>query len=327
MAAPGLGNASFLQIGREAVYDTAVAATKRIRVVRLSPRHTQGKIPSRMLSNSAVQPEIYAGGRIARGSFEVELSYENMGFLLEAVMGTGTYGSGGAVTTGTNPYTHILRNKGIFNSYTLQEGLGDIPTGKCERVSGAKFPELVLSGRSGLDNTDNIVTARLSYIGKTITTNVTPTSLSNFTPLPVMFWHIATDDDGTADGTAGVVKGFELSIRNKLVETWENQFIREPVFNGYTEVQLKLDTEFQTRTALDEYLANTAGSPTIGFSNGGYSFTISMDRAYLTEPVVHDAQDAGVMSQELVYTATDDGASPSTGVAITVVNTQSTFTS
>lgn len=327
MAAPGQGNQSFLQIGLEATWATAVAATKRLTVNRIRPRPAVGMIRSRRLQNVAVQPAIYQGGIVARGSIEGELSYEDMGLLIDGVMGTATYGIQGAVDTGAGPFTHVYRNRQIFNSHTLQFGMGNIPASKCERVPGAKFNELVLSGKSGLDNEDNVIQYRLGYLGKLHESNQTPTgALTAPTPIPAMFWHITTDDDGTTDVAAGIVKGFELTIRNALLEQWENQYIREPLFNGYTLVQLKLDTEFQARTALDAWLAATQGSPQLVFTSGARSMTIDIGKAYLVESPDHDADGPGVMSQSLTWEAIDDGGSPSTGVAITIVNSQGSGT-
>lgn len=327
MGTPGRGFNSFLQIGREATWATAVAATRRIPVRVLSPKPEQGVVKSQAIDGKITRSAMYAGGQRGGAEIEFELTYEGLALILDGVMGTAAFGSAGGTVVGTNPYTTTYKQRDIVNSYTCELSMGAIPVGKCERLVGGKISELTIKGSAGLNPDDAICICRAKLIGQAYQTNQTPTgALTAVAPLPVLFHQMSTDADGTSDVTADVVlKSWEISIKNALADSrWGggSALILEPLRNSYIESTIKVVKEFQTRVALDAYLALTQGNPNLVFTSGARSIQFSIPKAYQVTPHVHDMNGPQLLEESFGWEAIDDGGSPSSGLTIVTVNTE-----
>jgi hypothetical protein len=329
MAYPGIGYKSYFQFGREAVYGTGVAATHRLPVKSIRPRYQQGLIRSNVLNNRVARSDIYEGGENVRVEIEFEMCYTGRLFLLDGLFGTATYGANGCAPIGGGPYTYGFTPLEVLNSYTLELIMGNIPAGKCEQVVGAKISEASFRCAAGLEPEDGVMNCRMTFVGKSVTTNVTPTgALTATTPDPVLMHHMTADDTGTADSSSSVnLLDFELTMRNALADQrfyMGSQNIDEPIRNGFLESVLRVRQEFQTRTALDEYLARTKGTPTLTFSTGASAtFSINVYDAVMRS-FDHEASQAGVLEQTFEYEGTDDGSGSGGGVGISVTNNQAT---
>ena len=168
-------------------------------------------------------------------------------------------------------------------------------------------------------------------VGASVTTNQSPTALTANAALPIMFHHIDTAnfDSGTADA-AGTerLRAFELSITNNLSEYFYGaDTIEEPVADDFAETMMKWTLGFATKTAIDEYLANTSGAPIIKFAapTGTKSLQISVPVGYIVTPIGRPVDRYGILTQEFTYEAVDDGASPSSGVTVTIINAEATI--
>ena len=334
MASPGLGYKSYFQFGRESTWNTAATVNKRLPMLPgAQPRAEHGRIISPALDGKMNPVNIYVGGKRSRLTVEFELTYTGFLLMLDGMMGTATYGSNGGSTSGVNPYTHTFRQKEFLNSYTLELGMGDIPTGKVERILGAKIAEASFRCTGSLDSQDAIVTARLTFVGGTYAANVSATgSLSAATPDPVIYAHCSTDTDGSGDSSSDVeLLGFELTIRNKLrdgfiLDSTGSGVTNEPIRSGKTEITLQLTQEFRTKTALDSFwLTYAAAAPSLVFTSGSKTITFTLPSAFLTTHPEHDPASDEIMVQTLNWRGLDDGSNNS-ALTVIVVNAQSSIT-
>lgn len=333
MAYPGIGYKSYVQFGRETAgnWGAAAAATHRIPCTSIRPRYQQGMIRSNVLNNRVARSDIYEGGEAARVEIEFEMCYTGRLLLIDGLFGTSTFGSNGGGTTGAGPYAHTFTPLEFLNSYTLELVMGNIPAGKCERLSGGKIAEASFRCAAGLEPEDAVMRCRMVFVGKIYETNCTPTnSLTATSPDPVMFHQVTTDDTGTADATGSVnMLDFDLTMRNAIADGryyMGSQNIDEPIRNGFLETRFRVRQEFQTRTALDEYLARTKGSPSIQFT-GPNSCSLQfnvLDAVMVSHE--HEASQSGVLDQTFEYEGTDDGSGGGGGVSMIITNNQATIT-
>lgn len=328
--AAGTGHDCYLQIGREATWKTAVANTRRFNVLSANVHGERGKVRSDAIVATRNRKNIFAGPQIGRATVSLEADYEGQLHLWDAILGTATYGANGMTVTGAGPYTWVGKQRELFSSYAAQF-VTNVPSGKCDLLIGAKLNKFTLGGSVGFDSKP--VNVALEFVGASVTTNTAITAgLSANSALPIMMHHIDTANfkPGTADAAgADRLRSFELSITNNLAEYFYGaDTIEEPVADNFADTSLKWTIEFASRTAIDEYLANTAGAPIIKFAapTGTKSLQISMPVGYIVTPIGRPVDRYGVLTQEFTYEAVDDGGSPSSGVTVTIVNAEATLT-
>ena len=336
MASPGLVYKGFLQFGREATWNTAVAATHRIPFLKMAVDVEHGRIVSRAMDGKKSPVNVYVGGKRWRATIELELTYTGFLHLIDGLMGTATYGSNGGATTGTNPYTHTFRQKDLHSSYTFQFGMGDVPTGKCERGAGGKILEATFSGGGSLEGAEAVITARLVIVGGTYTVNETPTAaLTALTPDPVLFSHCTIEEDGTNDDATPAdveIRRFSLTVKNPLADGRfildSSGVIHEPIRNRKIDdgVVLEIDQEFRTKTAIDSFfLTYATGAPNLKFVSGSKSIEFLIPVAFLRTAPKHDPEGDDIMNQKLVWHGLDDDSNDS-ALTIIVINAQSAIT-
>lgn len=326
--ASGLGHDCYLQIGREATWSSPVASSRRFNIVNGTMMGERAKVRTDALTAFRNRSAIYAGPQIGRANFSLEADYEGQLHLWDAVLGTATFGANGMTSSGAGPYTWTGIQRNLFSSYTLQL-ITNVPSGKCDRMAGAKLNKFTLGGSTGFDAKP--LKMDLEFVGASVVTNVSPTgALSANSALPIMMHHVDTGafKAGTAD-TAGTerLRSFELSITNGLAEYFYGaDTIQEPVADEFATTQLKWTIEFGSATAIDEYVANTQGAPIIKFAapTGTKSLQISMPKGYIVAPVGRPVDRYGILTQEFTYEAIHDSGTVS-GVAITIINAESTI--
>lgn len=328
---PGLGHEAYLQIGREATYGTAVAATRRFNIINADMRGERGKVRSDAITDTVNRKDIFNGPQIGRLSLSLEADYEGQLHLWDAAMGTATYGSNGGTSSGAGPYTWTFIQRMLANSLSCQL-ITNIPSTKCDRMLGGKVQSLKLSGSAGMESKP--LKLDLELVGTKVETNQTPTAaLTANSALPIMFHHMDTANfkAGTADSAgADRLRAFEFSIKNNLNESryYGADTIDEPLRDLFCETQLKFTIEFTSRTAIDEYLtaSATTGAPVIKFAapTGTKSLQISMPKGVIVTPIGRPVDRYGVLTQEFTCEAVHDTSS-GTGVTVTVINSESTI--
>jgi hypothetical protein len=327
--ATGLGHDAYLQIGREATWSSSVTASRRFNIVSGSLNGERAKVRADALTAFRNRSAIYAGPQVGRASISLEADYEGQLHLWDAALGTATYGSAGLTSSGAGPYTWTGIQRNLFSSYSLQL-ITNVPSGKCDRLVGAKLNKFTLSGSTGFDAKP--VKMDMEFVGASVSTNVSPTgALSANSALPIMMHHVDTAafKSGNAD-SAGTerLRSFEFSITNGLAEYFYGaDTIQEPLADDFATTQFKWTIEFGTQTALDEYLANTVGAPVIKWAapTGTKSLQISMPKGYIVTPIGRPIDRYGLITQEFTTEAIHDTGSVS-GVSITIVNAEATLT-
>lgn len=326
---PGKGHDHYIQIAREAVWGTDLAATRKLNVISTDMGPVFGKVRSDTITADRNRKQILLGPGYGRATIELDALFTSQLHLWDAAFGTGTYAADGGTATGAGPYVWTFKQRALFNSYVI-EAVTNIPAGKAEQLVGAKLNRLRFSGATGLDAKPcKLLT---EWIGKSWSDNVTPTgALSVTTPISVMPSHIDTAalDVGTADAAGSDrLKAWEISIDNKLTDGryYGAATMDEPLTDDFAETQIKWTMEFTSKTALDEYIANTAGNPTIKFAQSANVYIqFAMGSGYIVTPINRPISRWGIYTQEFTYEAVDDGGSPSTGLTVTISTTESTI--
>lgn len=320
MAAHGQAFKKFFQFGRESSWGSAATVDHRFPILSMTRGVRRDVIRSEAMDGTRFRQVAYQGAKRCRPVVEMELTYTGLLLLLDGLMGTDTYGSNGGSTSGSNPYTHVFKMRNLFNSYTLEFGMGDIPSGKVERFTGAKIVRATITGAS-----HERCRLRLEFLAKDHATNVSPTgSLTSPTQDCVLFDAMSSFNDGT--GTTGDLISFELAIENMLTErSYASELIDEPLAGALANASLRIVEEFQSRTAIDAHVALTQGAPALTFTSGSKSFAISMPKAYLDEGCEPEGEDR--LTQSLLWLPIGDDASPESYLTLTVVNAQALITS
>lgn len=322
----GKGHDHYVQIGRESVWGTDVAATRRFNVVSTDIQPIRGKVRSDAITGNRVRSTIVNGPQLGRMTLELEADYEGQLHIWDAAFGTATFAANGATVSGTGPYQWWFMPRALFNSYTV-EAVTNIPSGKCDQLVGAKLNRLRFSGAVGLDAKPcRIVT---EWIGKQFTNNVTPTgSLTANTPQLVMPGHLDTAslEVGTS-GSAGTerLKSWEVSLDNKLVERFYGaDTIDEPITDDFADIQCKWVMEFTEKAAIDDYIANTAGNVVLQFTSGTSAIQLRTGSGYIVTPVGRPINRWGIYTQEFTTEAVHDGTY--SGLRVLITNNEATLT-
>lgn len=322
---PGFGHDCYIQIGRESVWGTDVAATRRFNVLSAELNAIRGKVRSNVLTGNRTRSAIYKGPQLGRAVIELEADFEGQLHLWDALQGTGTYGANGGTSSGTNPYTWTFIQRALFNSYSM-ELVTNIPSGKADQLLGAKLNKLTFSGEVGLDSPPCRI--RTEWIGKAATTNVTPTgALSANAAQPIMPGHISTGtfDSGTSDAAGSDrLKSWEITVDNKLAERFYGaDTIEEPLADEYADVSYKWTMEFTSKTAIDEYLSNALTAPAFKFASGSASLEFGSGSGYIVTPVDRPVDRWGILTQ--TFTVEPVHESTYTGLRVIAINTESTI--
>lgn len=336
MALTGQEHKTYVQFAREATYGTKPTITHLLACTQAHARPLVGKNKARNLTGNINRAAITNIGEMALLTLEFDLCYTGQLYILDGLLGTATYGSNGGATTGANPYTHIFREEDLFNSYSFEVIRGNVPSGKCELVTGAKLDTATIRWVASLDGDDAKGRATLNYIGRRFQTDQTPASGLSFpTYDPVIFHHAGagTVDDGSGDTAADiVVSEFEVSIDNKLARDFgmnstSGQYLIEPQRDDRPETMFKMTAEFRSKTLMDSYIAGTESSPGMRFVSGSKEALFDMGKAYL---MTHEKppRGAGKIRQEFEWHPIDDAVSAgnNTGLKITIINAQATIT-
>ena len=327
MGLPGRGHKGYIQFGREPTWGVGTPSTHRIPYVSCDTRPQGGFIRSEMMNLSRWRHGIYKGPKLYRVTVVLELWFEGMLQIIDLIQGTSTYGSNGGTTTGANPYVHTFLGKDILNSYSIEIIEGNIPSGKCQLLTGCKIDTATLAGASGFGS-DGICRLTLNALAKSYDPDQDPTaSLNPVTALPVLFHEISSVLDGTADATADkVLKSFEISWNNHLAERLStSDSILEPVPEAVLDFTIKLQKEFQTKTLLAAYNAFTSGQPSIVFGNSASKrITVSIPGTANITEYNHPISGGGLIMQDVTWEAFRPN-NVNGPVTVVVENTQATI--
>lgn len=327
----GAGAVSYLQFGREATYKTPVACTHRLGFVSESVKPNFAVIEDPTLTGGLVASTINTIGEQALGPLKFVVDYEGLDMLWDLAFGTNTFGSKGGTDAGANPYTHTYTEKSYLNSYTFELIEGDVPTGKCQRLVGAKCRGMTWAVEAAASEA-GLFQVTLDLVGAYKEENVTPTaSLTAPTRVPAYFSHVSVFTDGSGDA-AGITipTSLEISLINAISENKPfmlgSSTRREPVRNGKVTSTLKFVRDFTSISHLTKLRAGTSVAPVIRFSDGGTRY---MEFTMGTAKVVdHESPVDGpdIIDSTVTIQAINTAGSPDYGMKLVTQNSKQFIT-
>lgn len=311
MAVPGIGAKSYIQIGKESIYGTAVAATKKIEVVSFDVAPQIGFIEDPSLYNQPSRRGFYQGGLLYQGKITMRLNFEGLLKFFEGVFGSG-------VTTGAGPYTHTFKEALNLPSYTIELIEGDVATGLEQELVGAKIVDMTIKGTAG-DGNDGMFLVECTVLAKDKVVGQTPTgALSYPAVLPALFHQMTTVDEGSDDAASSIrVTDLEVRIENKLAKRFYMGSLtpEEPIRNDFLEVTWRITQEFITTALFAKAKAFTVANLNFIWTSGSRTFTLRSNQANL-DAYGNPVENYGIISARSSWRAFYDATDLSALVAI-----------
>ena len=331
MGNPAKGHKGYIQWGREAAYGTAVAATKRAPGRIWAPKVKPLAVADPSLFGQLSLRGHYSAPMSVEVAFTIALGYDNCQLLIDAVMGTGTFGSNGGTTTGPagSIYTHSFIERELLNSYTFEFIMGDIPTGKCLRVTSVVLSSMTIRGRASRDDGMYIV-GEFKGVGVAVDHNFTPTVIADPTWRPIRFHDWTTFDDGTTDAASLIrPRSLEVTIDNTSDDSrqYGAAFHDVPLRNQASKPMWRIEHEFQSRTLFEAQVALTSCSPQIVFTEpGATGRTLTLQSGdTIVEDYSNPHQEWGIVIATAQHVARYN-AGDASAVKLIVQNTQALIT-
>jgi hypothetical protein len=263
-----LGAGSYLAIGEESTYGTAVTRTHWLRSARemsLAREVVREVVLPLGLpgENAHNAEELYIAADNAGGSLTVMLGWEDgTPLLLRQMFGAGT-------TTGSGPYVHTFRfhaHPTTAPSLTMEQVGGAFgPASRAEVFEGCVFPSWEITAEPGQP-----LMVTLDVIAETSGGNASP-SLPSFPAGGGWFYHnhLAT---ATFDGDSlGSIKRMSIRGNRQLTRQPELGSLQtsRPLADGLMEIEVEIVHRFDNNDAYSDYLSGTVGALVLSFNNGG----------------------------------------------------------
>jgi len=310
MPTPGMGHKSYIQIGEESTFGTAVAATQRLEVISMDINPVIGVIPDPSLNNQQSRRALYQGGLLYRGKIVTRANYEGGGFhqLLKAAMGS-------LVTTGAGPFTHTFKEAASPPSDTIEMIEGDIPAGQEQELVGSIVTGFTFRIGSGL-GADAMGRFEFDFLAKDKVSGQTPTAaLTAPATEPVLFHQATTIDEGSDDTAANIrVRSVELTLTNPYADDRFYQGsinIDQPIRNDFLIARWRFEQEFITKVLFDRAKAFTTANLNLIYTQAANTLTFRSNKAQLVE-YGNPIEDYGIIKAtatwEAFYDATDASA-------------------
>jgi len=320
---PGLGHKSYLQMGVETTYGTAVAAAAKIEIISANADPNVGTIPDPSLFSARSRRALYQGGLFYEGAIKVRGNYGGgatggLGRLIKAALGA-------VATTGAGPFTHTYKEEtGAAQppSLTLELGEGDIPTTKVKRVIGTTITGMTVAGTAG-QGEDAMLQFTFPFVAKTITTNFTPTAALAFPTISPMLFHQsgAVTDDGSGDTQANQrVRSFELTLVNNYALDrfyFGSLTPDQPLRNDFLSARWRFTSEFADILAVARAGAFTTTTPKVKVVSGADSFELRSNSAKIVE-YGNPVEGYGIILMNMVHEAFYDPTDLSALVGILI---------
>ncbi len=250
----------------ETVYGTAVTVDQfHTGYLSDNPVREQPALVSNAIRAGRRTPScISTGAKSVAGPFKTELYAAPLATQLKHMFGT-------IATTGAGPYTHTASPGTVDDkSFTAQVGIPDSGgTVRPFTYKGCKIEGWALSATAG-----EIATLDLDVVAQDYVTATALASASYLSGCPFTFVQGSVSVAGSA---LAEVEKFTLSAARPLRKKHRvgSALIMTPVELGRTVYAIEIDTEFTDLTLHD--LANTGVAVVLAFSDGTYSFTVTMN--------------------------------------------------
>lgn len=323
---PAMGYESVVGIAKEIAFGTFVTSTTFLEFNTESLKHNIEMIKVETINGTRDLKRIMQGNTVVDGSLEFPFNPAS-----DAVINIFKQAFGGtlssAAASGTTSYTHTLNTGNMEDnkvsgdemvslSIAVRPGAttGAITAPKTWCFFGCRVNSLSIKAEAG---SPVMITAEIIGKGCSLSSTMPAASFADINP--VNFTGITYQTGATLTAlSAEYIKSFELTLNNNINTDHRVLGSREvvqlpPVARDIT---LKITQVFDTTTAYDTFLANTATAIQIvmnaeqmegASASSKYTCTVSLPKCYLAgfTPAV---KDKGPIIQDLEYTCIYSGA-------------------
>jgi hypothetical protein len=311
-----LGRGAFVGLAEEVTWGTAVSPrTHFFRILSASLMRKVNKEGRAVLAQGVAARRFhFTKEDLVEGDIEIEMAYEGIGLWLKHALGS-------TATTGTNPYTHTYSQASALpTGLTIEQAawVGDDASVLSEVFEGC----LINSWRARIA-VGEIARLTASIIGETSSARgaaSTPTYTAN--DVPMLHHQFGSLTFNSVTYTK--VKSIEIQHDNSLGRRMllGSTVTKRPQRSDFAKTVMRVTAELADSNLITAYTADTQGDVAVSFTGtGGRSSTWTVHNAYLT-----DHKDAvtgpGVVERTYEFTGESDGTDE--GIAIQIVNTQST---
>lgn len=311
---PFVGRNAVIALGAESTPGTPVSLTNFRPVVSMegSAGTVLRRRPNLRTAGTGVNMPIsrYIAAEEPAGSFEVELTYENLGMWLQAAFGAlGTTGP----SSGNYTHTYTLDD---LEGYTLEMIRGNATNS--EVFAGVCFSRTMLKFAAG-----DIARMSVDWMGMTAATRTTPTSIS-----------YGSGDTPVLARQAGVLAWNSTNYTlNSLDVTIDRGTTRRPYLGSLTgrfpldgeiRVTLRAELEYEADTLYTALRAGTQADGTFACTSSALQGTLTFQNAYVTR-VSEPVQGHGPIKQTIEMECLGDSGGDK-GLSFAVVNTNSSGT-
>ena len=302
------GRGAALGFGKESTWGTAVSRVNWRPAISSALTRTIEKVPRpnlRVGSAGAMRRSRYVQTDLAGGSFSVEATYENVGMLLEGIMGS-------SATTGSSPYTHTYKfADDLQTGLTIENVRG---TGTSEIFEGCRVSTASLAVAAG-----GVMTIDAEVIAQTSSARgsaATPSFGAGDTP--VLHSHAGQLSFNSVNYD---LVDLNLTINNALATRMHlgSAATKQPLRADFQSVELAVTVEVDD-ALYAAFIADTESDIAIVFTAGSKTFTINVHNAYISQ-ASDPVSDGNVIQQSITFIGQSDGTDE--GCSIVVVNTNS----
>lgn len=320
---------SYLAVGKETTYGTAVTTTAGIPFISSSLKTLQeGKILEQ-IETSRVYSQQIRMGKVIEGEVEGYFypALTGCAYLLQSGFGMPVVTSATATgeTTGGGGFTHTFllgQYVGTYSSLSLNNRKGDSASAKVFKYTGMKVNELTFSAEL-----DEALKYTVSLVGKDSTSGATDISsaitLSAMSPLSFVNGRISVEGSVGSLTSASYwhVQSVSFGVNNNLKSDAESRRIGSDTLDvlpvGIANLPLTLTMRYDTTTAYDAMLANSTFSVELEFLGPTITGSVARQGIKFIYPVVkiNDAGDPEIggpdeiLSSEVVCNVLRDASS------------------
>jgi len=310
-----IGHGSFVGFGGESAWGTAVTRTKFFRLRSSSLRRSVKKVKRETLYEGVglVSRRSFVAADDVEGTISFEGTYEDMGLILHhAMWSSSTTGPSGSDYT----HTYILGASAPTGGLTIEVAQG---TGSAIVYEGCRIAKIKLAVEAG-----GRCVVDIEIIGQTSgapTTASTPTFGTNEVELEHhQFSQI------TWNATAYDLRTFSLELDNKLErrQVLGTKLTADPKPSGLRDVSAMISSDYESDNWQNGLTAHTQASAVISATASARSITFTMHNAWIESDEI-GVNTHGVLPESIKLVG--QSGSSDRGLAIVVVNTQSSATS
>lgn len=305
---------SFVGIGAESTWGTAVARTKfyRLKSSTLRRKVTKVKRDTLYEGTGLVSRRSFVAQDDVEGSITILATYEDIGLILHhAMWSSSTTGPSGSDYT----HTYVLGSSAPAGGLTIEVAQGG---GSAIVYEGCRVTKLKLSVEAG-----GLCMLEMEIIGQT---SGAPTSASSptfgTTEVEMEHHHFSQI---TWNSTAYDLRSWTLELDNRLErrQVLGTKLTADPKPSGLRDVSMTVSSDYDSDNWQNGLTAHTSASAVIAATASARSITATLHNAYIDSDEI-GVDTHGVLPESIKLIGQSDATNR--GLALVVVNTQSSAT-